>query len=70
MLKAVVPDLASIINREVVVQQMIDEKAAEVEALCAEMAELNKELMLIQGRKSNQSVIVEDGNKTCRKRGR
>ena len=65
-----VPDLASTVNREVVLQQQIAEKSTQVEALRAEIVELNKELKLIAVKKNDQSTNLSDSKKCGKKRGR
>ena len=70
MLIAVVPDLASTVNREVVVRQQLAEKSAQMEALRAEIVELNNELMLIAEKKNDQSTNSSDSKKCGKKRGR
>ena len=60
MLKVVVPDLASIVNREAVVRQNIVEKSAQIEAMRVELANLKIELVCIEEKKRKE--INTDAN--------
>ena len=53
-------------NREVVLQQQIAEKSTQVEALRAEIVELNKELKLIAQERRNKGVSGD--SKMCGKK--
>ena len=66
MLIAVVPDLASTVNRKVILQQKYAEKSAQMEALRTEMVEINNELALIARKERNQTVSGD--SKLCGKK--
>ena len=70
MLIAVVPDLASTVNRKVILQQKYAEKTAQMEALRAEMIEINNELALIALKEGNQSAVSGDSKMCGKKRER
>ena len=69
MLNVVVPDLASIVNREAVVRQNIVEKSAQIEAMRVELANLKIELVCIEEKKRKE-INTDANEKLCgRKRG-
>ena len=70
MLIAIVPELASIVNRKVIVQQKLAEKSAQMDAIRAEMDNLSKELASIELSEASYSLAGNEDKHPMHRRKR